>query len=91
MSVAVEVRLFATFRERVGERTLARSVEPGTTVRELLAALEADYPDLDGALLDGDGGTPPSVAVLHEGKNANLDAELAAGDEVSVCPPVTGG
>ncbi|MFC6835506.1 ubiquitin-like small modifier protein 1 [Halomarina ordinaria] len=86
----VELRLFATFRERVGERTLDRAVAPGTTVRDLLAALEADYPALDGELLDGEG-TPPSVAVLHDGKRADLDAELTPDDRVSICPPVTGG
>lgn len=86
----VELRFFATFRERVGERTLRRTVDPGTTVRGLLEALEADHPELAGDLLEGEE-TPASVAVLHEGRLADLDAELAADDRVSICPPVTGG
>ena len=50
----VELRFFATVREAVGERTATREVEPGTTVRDVLAALEREYPALDGRLRDGE-------------------------------------
>lgn len=88
--IEVEIKLFATFRETVGQRTLSRAVAPGTTVRDLLADLEREYPALGGELLDGED-TPSSVAVLREGALADLDALLDAGDRVSICPPVTGG
>ena len=90
----IELRFFATVREAVGERTTTRTVEQGATVRDVLAALEADYPSLDGTLLE-DGDVAGGITVLHNGTNVTNRAgnatELADGDALSITLPVTGG
>ena len=90
----VELRLFATVRAAVGQRTLTRECDPGTTVAELLAALEEDYPPLEGRLLDGSA-VAGGVTVLRNGTHVTHfegpETALADGDAVSITPPVTGG
>ena len=82
----LELRYFAMIREAVGERT---------TVRDVLATLENDHPDLEGTLLADDGTIARSVTVLRNGTNVvHLErgaTELADGDTLSITPPVTGG
>jgi sulfur-carrier protein len=91
----IELRYFATVREAVGERTETREFSPGTTVGDVLAALEAEYPALDGRLLADDGTVARSVTVLRNGTNVahfeGGETELAPGDALSITPPVTGG
>ena len=91
----LELRYFAMIREAVGERTTTREFDSGTTVRDVLAALENDHPDLEGTLLADDGTIARSVTVLRNGINVtHLDrgaTELADGDTLSITPPVTGG
>lgn len=90
----VELRFFAMVREAVGERTVTREFPPGTTVGDVLASLEADYPGLEGTLLDGDD-VAASVTVLCNGTHVThrdgVDTELANGDRLAITPPVTGG
>lgn len=91
----IECRFFATFREAVGEKTLIRELEKGTTVGELLADLEAEYDDLEGQLLDENGEIVDMLSILKNGRNvvhaSGVDTPLEDGDEVSVFPPVAGG
>lgn len=91
----VELRFFATVREAVGTRSTSYDFDPETTVRDVLAALETEYPELDGRLLDGDGEIARSVTVLRNGTNVThaggAMAELSDGDSLSITPPVTGG
>ncbi|WP_246986966.1 ubiquitin-like small modifier protein 1 [Halorientalis marina] len=90
----VELRYFATVREAVGQRTETRELPAGTTIREVLATLEDEHPDLDGRLLDGEG-VADSVTVLRNGTHVThldgVDTELADGDHLAITPPVTGG
>jgi sulfur-carrier protein len=91
----LELRYFAMIREAVGERTTTREFDPETTVRDVLATLENDHPDLEGTLLADDGTIARSVTVLRNGTNVtHLErgaTELADGDTLSITPPVTGG
>jgi len=91
----VEVRLFAMFREAVGEKRLVREYDATASVRDVLADVEATYPALDGRLLDPTGELPATVSVMRNGRHvAHFDGpetELEDGDAVSVTPPVTGG
>lgn len=93
----VELRLFATVRAAVGERTLTREYETGTTVRAVLADLEAEYPELAGRLLaeGGESAVADSVTVMRNGTHvthfAGGETVLEAGDRLSVTPPVSGG
>jgi len=90
----IELRFFATIRDAVGERTVAREVPPGTTVREVVAALEADCSGLAGMLLE-DSDVADSITVLCNGTPlTHLDGavtELEDGDRLAIMPPVTGG
>ena len=90
----IELRLFATVREAVGESTLTRRVAEGTTVREMLVALRSEYPALEGMLI-ADGEIADSVTVLRNGTHVTHfdgpETVLSDGDRLSITPPVTGG
>lgn len=92
--VELELRLFATFREAAGGKTLTRNFEQGVTVREVLTALESEFGGLSGQLLDGDE-IQPQLNVLKNGREVlhldGLDEELTDGDRLSLFPPVAGG
>lgn len=91
----LELRFFATFREAVGRKTIEREFEDGASVGDVLAALEAEFPDLAGEVLDGEGDIRPQLTVLKNGREVvhieGTATELADGDRVSVFPPVAGG
>ena len=90
----VRVRAFATLRDHLGAREVEVTVAEGATVGGVLAALEADYPDLDGELLVDDR-IPSTVTVLRNGKRVPAEdpksVALSPGDELVLAPPVTGG
>ncbi len=92
--MTVELRLFATYRDAVGQKTLEWPIEDATTVGAVLAALETEFADLDGALL-ADGAVPPQVTVLKNGRAvAHLEGAATpvdTGDVLAVFPPVAGG
>lgn len=92
--IDLELRLFATFREAVGQKTITREFPADVTVGEVLTALEAEFPDLDEQLL-GEDGIQPQLNVLKNGREVlhldGLDEQLEAGDRLSLFPPVAGG
>lgn len=76
------VRLFAGLRERAGADTLAVALDEPATVADLLAALEPTAV----------GGLPPrSFIVAVNREYAAGEEPIAAGDEVALIPPVSGG
>ncbi len=93
-TIDLELRLFATFREAVGQKTVIREFPDRVTVGEVLTDLEAEFPDLDGQLL-GEDGIQPQLNVLKNGKEVlhldGLDERLEDGDRLSLFPPVAGG
>lgn len=76
--MVVRIRLFAMLRERAGASELSLELPEGARVRDALAALSE--------LADG---LPLVMAVNRE--YASEDALLAAGDELALIPPVSGG
>lgn len=82
--MTVTVRLFAMLRERAGSDSLEVELDDGATVAELLAKL-GERPEL-GELLDR---MPVAMAVNRE--YASAATPLAAGDELALVPPVSGG
>jgi molybdopterin synthase catalytic subunit len=74
----VRVRLFAALRERAGATEIDVSLPDGARVSDALAELSE--------LIDG---IPAVMAVNQE--YADADAQLHAGDEVALIPPVSGG
>jgi molybdopterin synthase sulfur carrier subunit len=96
-TMGLELRFFATFRAAVGQKTVERRFEAGSSVGSVLAAIEDEYPELAGELLDrsGDGDVKPQLSVLKNGRDVvHLDGAatpLSDGDRLSVFPPVAGG
>jgi molybdopterin converting factor subunit 1 len=74
----VKVRLFAMLRERAGTTELVLDLPEGARVRDALSALS-----------ELAAGLPLVMAVNRE--YASEDEPLAAGDELALIPPVSGG
>ncbi|MFC7177057.1 ubiquitin-like small modifier protein 1 [Halosegnis marinus] len=89
-----ELRFFATYRAAVGQKTVERDYD-AETVGEVLRAIEEEWPELAGQLLDDEGEIRPQLSVLKNGREvAHLDGPatpVGAEDTVSVFPPVAGG
>jgi len=75
------MRLFAGAREAAG---VARDDIEGRTLSDVLATARARYGPEFAAVLD-------TCRVWVNGDEAPLSTVLAAGDEVAVLPPVSGG
>jgi len=74
----VQVNLYATLRQYLGgRRSAAVEIEPGETVREVLARL----------------GVPTEQArlVFVDAKAARLDHPLEGGEQLAVFPAIAGG
>jgi len=76
--VVVTIRLFAMLRERAGAREIELELPEGARVRDALDRLD-----------DLAGGLPLVMAVNRD--YADAEAELRAGDELALIPPVSGG
>ena len=81
--LSVRLRLFAVYRERVGQEFIETSLNPGSTVADALAFLGELHP-----------GTLPlmptsMVAVIRE--YADRAHVLQENDEIALIPPVSGG
>jgi MoaE-MoaD fusion protein len=76
--VEVKVRLFAMLRERAGAPELVLDLPEGARVRDALSAMS-----------ELAAGLPLVMAVNRE--YASEDQPLAAGDELALIPPVSGG
>jgi molybdopterin synthase catalytic subunit/molybdopterin converting factor small subunit len=79
----VTVRLFASLREHAGAGTLELELADGATVADAIVALR------DGALAGLPENAPFVTAVARE--YVTPDHLLAAGDELALVPPVSGG
>ncbi|MEZ5077683.1 MAG: molybdenum cofactor biosynthesis protein MoaE [Solirubrobacterales bacterium] len=79
------IRLFAVLRERAGTDLVEVEVADGATVGDALRGLAEQHPDLAPALAT----LRPLLAVNRE--YADEATVLAAGDELALIPPVSGG
>jgi len=90
----VELRLFANFREAVGQKTIHREFSEDATVETVLRDLESEFPDLEGEFIQ-DGDIRPQVNVLKNGREVShidgLATVVADDDKLSIFPPVAGG
>ena len=90
----LDLRFFANFRDAVGEKERTQTFDDNATVGDVLAALEDEYDDLEGQLLE-DGEIRPQLSVLKNGRDVvhmdGPETDLEAGDTLSVFPPVAGG
>jgi molybdopterin converting factor subunit 1 len=81
----VTVLFFSVLREIAGTDRLEWPLDDEglATVGELVAALEARYPGLEG--------WKGSLLLAVNGEYADRATRIAAGDEVALMPPVQGG
>ncbi len=79
----VQVLLFATLKERVGQSRLTRTLPPGATVADLRRDLAAAYPQAADALAR-------ALVAVNQTYAAD-DDPLPEGAEVALFPPVSGG
>lgn len=90
----LELRFFANFRAEVGQKTIHREYEDGSTVGDILLALESEFPGLEGDLVE-DGAIRDQLSILKNGRDVyhmeGMDTPLEDGNRLSVFPPVAGG
>ncbi len=83
VSVTVTVRLFAVFRERLGQSSPRITVGPEATVATVWDSVMAERPDLE-----------PLRSVTRfavNGAYADPETPVQEGDEVAFLPPMSGG
>ena len=78
----VTIRLFAGYRERVGESSVGLELSAGATVGEMTRSLVRRYGQLPRA---------QSLVVAVNQEYQDHDYVLTDGDEVALIPPVSGG
>lgn len=81
--IRINLLLFASVAEAVGQRQLTVDVSPGTTAREALRLLGQEIPELCRRV--------DYVSFARNQEFVGGDAELEDGDELAVIPPVSGG
>jgi molybdopterin converting factor subunit 1 len=79
----VQVRYFASLKDRAGVASTSVELADGSTVSQLITQLSEDHPGLAPAL--------PSALVAVNQEYAFGDTLLSSGDEVGFFPPVSGG
>jgi molybdopterin converting factor small subunit len=93
--MTISVRVPTILRSYTGGAAEVLLEAPGTTLRDVIASLEAAYPGIGGRLLDDDGKLRRFVNVYVGSEDVRfaqgLDTAIPAGAEVSVIPAVAGG
>ncbi|MFQ5701781.1 MAG: MoaD/ThiS family protein [Acidobacteriota bacterium] len=79
----IGVKLFASYRELIGEEELQLELEEGSTVGEALRLIKEHYP-----VLAEQGYSPMTACNL---KHVSKQHCLSDGDELAIFPPVSGG
>ncbi len=83
MSQLRTVRLFAGARQAVGRDELQIAVAPQATAAEILAAIGQAAPELAGLL--------PACRLVADQAYVDAQQSIAAGAELALIPPVSGG
>ncbi len=79
----VQVRCFAAAREIVGSGELIVDLPEGSTLTQLIDQIRHQFPRLEGLV--------GSLLFSVNQEYAPSDRRLAAGDEIALIPPVSGG
>lgn len=80
--MTVTALLFASYADALGTESVSLSLEPGSTVRDVVSRLRA---------LPGGMALPETPVVAVNLAYTKGDRALSHGDEVAVIPPVAGG
>lgn len=91
----MQIKIFATLRQLIGQPAVKVQAGPGDTVRLALELLVEQYPALADKLWDENGELSGALHVFINGRNIiwldGLDTILQKGDALAVFPPVAGG
>ena len=90
----VEFEFYGTLREAVGEKTVAREFDEGTTALEATRAVADDHERVRSLLFRSGGEVRPNVTVSVNGDpivDGDDDVALSDGDELVLAPGVAGG
>jgi len=92
----VQVRLYATLRAIVGEKTVEVAMPDGATVLDLARAMVERWPGLRDHLLTDDGALSRRVNVFLDGRSVRWLPEgsatpLSSANAVDLFPPAAGG
>ncbi len=91
--MAVDVRLPTVLRSQAGGRSSV--TVDGSTIKDVLDRLVAEFPGMTGQLLNEDGSLHRFVNVYVNDDDvrylSDLDTPVKDGDEVSLLPAVAGG
>jgi len=91
--VAVRVKVPTMMRPRVGGQAVVHG--EGTTLREVLAALEVQYPGFTSTIVTDAGGLHRFVNLYVNDEDVrylgSLETRLEDGDTVAILPAVAGG
>jgi molybdopterin converting factor subunit 1 len=79
----LEIKLFATLRDRAGQKSVECVLEAPATVQDLLDVLTVTHEELAASL--------PTVLVAVNKQFAFPDSPLQPDDEIALFPPVSGG
>ncbi len=79
----LEIRLYATLRDKVGKARISLAFEEGKTVKELVLAVKDQYPMMSEGV--------DSAVVSVNRAFATFDTPINEGDEIAMFPPVSGG
>ena len=79
----ITLRLFAGYRERVGQSVLELTMPEGATAGTVARWVVDQYPGIVGG--------PSALVIAVNQEYQSHDYALADGDEVALIPPVSGG
>lgn len=92
----MKVNFYATLRQITGAKSIEFSVEPGSTIADLIGMMVSKFPQLAEVLLNPDGQLYGHVHVFVNGRDVPLlekrmDTILSSEDKIDIFPPVGGG
>jgi molybdopterin synthase sulfur carrier subunit len=91
----MQVRVYATLRDLLGQSRLNVSAAEMATVGDVLAHLTTEHPALDGKLWDANHNLTGFVTVLLNGRSIEylqgLETPVTDADVIALFPPVGGG
>jgi molybdopterin synthase sulfur carrier subunit len=90
-----KVNFHAMLRDIVGGRTVELPIQPGQTVRDMLAVIIERYPALQPKFYEEDGSLTRFILIFIDGRNillmGGLDAVIPEDAIINIFPPVAGG
>jgi molybdopterin synthase sulfur carrier subunit len=91
----MQIRLYATLRQIVGEKIVEIPIGTEKTIGDVLRSLVRQYPKLDESIWYPDGSLAGHVAVILNGRDVRhldgVDTPLSDEDILDVFPPIGGG